>query len=369
MGRVRCVVRAIVGWLAAFTTSMAMAAAVRPPNFVVILADDLGIGDVSAYRQADVRTPGIDRLAAEGMRFTSMRSNCTVCSPSRAALLTGRYPDRVGVPGVIRSSSENSWGHLDPAVPTLADELRAAGYHTAIIGKWHLGLASPNTPNERGFDEFRGFLGDMMDSYTTHRRHGDNLMRRNGDTIDPPGHATDLFTEWAIAYLRERAAAPDRPFFLYLAYNAPHFPIEPPDAWLDRVRTRLPDLDEKRARSVAFIEHLDDGVGRVLDALAEQGLDRTTLVAFTSDNGGSLPHAQNNDPWRRGQAGSLRRWPAGAVPRPLSRHRRTRIDVRSRRTVVRPRAHLPRTRGSSVSVGPRRREPAARPARAGGAGA
>ena len=147
MCRARCVVRALVGWLATLTASMATAADPRPPNFIVILADDLGIGDVSAYRQADVRTPGIDRLAAEGMRFTSMRSNCTVCSPSRAAILTGRYPDRVGVPGVIRSSSENSWGHLDPAVPTLADELREAGYHTAIIGKWHLGLASPNTPN------------------------------------------------------------------------------------------------------------------------------------------------------------------------------------------------------------------------------
>ena len=301
MCRVRYVVRAIAGWLAALTASMATAADARSPNFIVILADDLGIGDVSAYRQADVRTPGIDRLAIEGMRFTSMRSNCTVCSPSRAAILTGRYPDRVGVPGVIRSSSENSWGHLDPAVPTLADELREAGYHTAIIGKWHLGLASPNTPNERGFDEFRGFLGDMMDSYTTHRRHGDNLMRHNGDTIDPPGHATDLFTEWAIAYLRERAGEPEQPFFLYLAYNAPHFPIEPPDAWLERVRGRLPDLDEKRARSVAFIEHFDDGVGRVLDAIDEAGLSGTTLVAFTSDNGGSLPHAQNNDPWRGGK--------------------------------------------------------------------
>jgi hypothetical protein len=136
-----------------------------------------------------------------------MRANCTVCSPSRAALLTGRYADRVGVPGVIRTHPENSWGYFDPVdVPTLADELKKAGYHTAIVGKWHLGLESPNTPNERGFDFFHGFLGDMMDSYTTHLRHGNNYMRRNARVIEPEGHATDLFTDWAADYLRERAA-------------------------------------------------------------------------------------------------------------------------------------------------------------------
>lgn len=119
----------------------------RVPNIVFILADDHGYGDVSTYHPSDVQTPHIDRIAAEGMLFTNMRSTCTVCSPARAALLTGRFPDRVGVPGVIRTEKENSWGYLDPAVPTLADELRKASYHTAIIGKWHLGLESPNTPN------------------------------------------------------------------------------------------------------------------------------------------------------------------------------------------------------------------------------
>ena len=302
MSRPLCLPPPSTALMAVVTVLAGISAADPPrPNFVVILADDLGIGDVSAYRQADVRTPGIDRLAAEGMRFTSMRSNGTVCSPARAALLTGRYPDRVGVPGVIRTDPDNSWGHFDPSVPTLADELRAVGYHTAIIGKWHLGLVSPNVPNDRGFDHFHGFLGDMMESYTTHRRHGDNLMRLDGDTIDPSGHATDLFTEWAIAYLRERAATPERPFFLYLAYNAPHFPIEPPEEWVASVRTRLPALDERRARSVAFVEHFDHGVGRVLAAIDETGLDRTTLVVFTSDNGGSIPHAQTNDPWRGGK--------------------------------------------------------------------
>lgn len=294
--------------------------AAAQPNFLIIITDDHGYGDVSTYGATDVRTPNIDRIGKEGMIFTNMRANCTVCSPSRAALLTGRYPDRVGVPGVIRTQPENSWGFFAPGIPTLADELGKAGYHTAIVGKWHLGLESPNTPNERGFDLFHGFLGDMMDSYTDHLRHGNNYLRRNDEVIAPQGHATDLFTDWSIAYLKERAAAPDKqPFFLYLAYNAPHFPIEPPAEWLAKVRARQPELDEKRAANVAFVEHLDHGIGRVLDALAETGLEKDTLVVFTADNGGSIPHGQSNVPWRDGKQshydGGLRvpflmRWPA-----------------------------------------------------------
>lgn len=290
------------------------------PNFLIILTDDQGYGDVSTYGAKDVRTPHIDRLAKEGMLFTAMRANATVCSPTRAALLTGKYADRVGVPGVIRFNPHDSWGYFDPQVPTLANLLGGAGYHTAIIGKWHLGQESPNLPNERGFDHFHGFLGDMMDSYTTHLRHGQNLMRRNGQEIRPVGHATDLFSDWAASYLRERARKPEQPFFLYLAYNAPHFPIEPPAEWLEKVTTRDPGMKKDRAANVAFIEHLDDRIGRVLAALDQSGLAHNTVVVFTADNGGSLQHAQNNDPWRGGKQqhydGGLRvpfmvRWPAG----------------------------------------------------------
>jgi arylsulfatase A-like enzyme len=290
-----------------------------PPNFLVIFTDDHGYGDVSTYGAKDVQTPNIDRIGKEGMVFTAMRANGTVCSPSRAALLTGRYPDRVGVPGVIRTQPENSWGYFAPGVHTIADELRKAGYHTGIVGKWHLGLESPNTPNERGFDFFHGFLGDMMDSYTTHLRHGNHYLRLNDEVIEADGHATDLFTDWSIACLKERAAKKDQPFYLYLAYNAPHFPIEPPAEWLAKVKERHPDLNEKRAANVAFVEHLDHGIGRVLASLDELGLTENTLVVFSADNGGSLPHGQNNDPWRDGKQshydGGLRvpfmvRWPA-----------------------------------------------------------
>jgi arylsulfatase A-like enzyme len=314
-------VKPIALLLACFLTGVAAHA--RIPNFLLILTDDHGYGDVSACQGRDVRTPNIDRLATEGMIFTSMRANATVCSPSRAALLTGCYADRVGVPGVIRTHAEDSWGYFDPKVPTLADELKKSGYHTALIGKWHLGLESPNTPNERGFDHFHGFLGDMMDSYTSHLRHGRNYLRRNGEMIEATGHATDLFAAWAVDYLRDRAREPERPFFLYLAFNAPHFPIEPTPSWLEKVRTREPALSEARARNVAFVEHLDAAIGRVLLALRENGLADDTLVAFTADNGGSLPHAQRNTPWRGGKQdhydGGLRvpfllRWPTHIHP-------------------------------------------------------
>lgn len=169
--------RALLALVAAASALTATAATAPQPNVLVIVTDDHGIGDVSAYRPGvDVRTPHLDALAAGGMRFTAMRSNCTVCSPARAALLTGRHPDRVGVPGVIRTQAANSFGFLAPGIPTLADLLRSAGYHTAHVGKWHLGLERPNLPTERGFDYFHGFLGDMMDSFTGHLRHGQNYQ-------------------------------------------------------------------------------------------------------------------------------------------------------------------------------------------------
>jgi len=144
-------------------------------------------------------------------------------------------------------------------------------------------------------------------------------MRCNAEVIEPKGHATDLFSDWAVEYLRGRAKVKDQPFFLYLAYNAPHFPIEPPVEWLTRVKQRAPQMDDRRAKNVALVEHLDHGVERVLAALKDSGLEENTVVVFTADNGGSLPHAQNNDPWRGGKQdhydGGLRvpfmvRWPA-----------------------------------------------------------
>jgi arylsulfatase A-like enzyme len=222
------------------------------PNILVILTDDQGFHDVSYYGTTDLRTPHIDQLARDGMRFDRFYANSTVCSPTRAALLSGRYQDQVGVPGVIRTHAENSWGYLAPQTNLLPKQLKKAGYHTALIGKWHLGLESPNTPNEHGFDYFHGWLGDMMDDYSTHRRHGINYMRLDTQTIDPKGHATDLFTQWSVEHIKKEAKD-KQPFFLYLAYNAPHFPVQPPKEWLEKVKQRELGIPEKRAELVAFI--------------------------------------------------------------------------------------------------------------------
>ena len=297
----------------------AIFAAEAKPNIIVILADDLGRADYSAYGTKDIRTPNIDRLAREGMSFDNFYANSCVCSPTRAALLTGCHPDRVGVPGVIREEEpQNSWGRLSPDAVLLPKVLKASGYHSSIVGKWHLGITSPDTPTERGFDEFHGFLGDMMDDYYTHLRHGQNFMRHNLEEVKPEGHATDIFTQWACDYLKERGQEKDKPFLLYLAYNAPHDPLQPPADWLEKVQQREPDMKMPRQKLVGLIEHMDAGIGRVLDTLDELKLAENTLVIFTSDNGGLLSSGANNGPWRSGKThmyeGGLRvpaiaRWP------------------------------------------------------------
>ena len=317
----------LIAWLACTTLLTAARTVVgAPPNILIILTDDQGRGDYSAFGTADIRTPNIDRLFREGMTFDNFYANSCVCSPSRAALMTGCYPDRVGVPGVIREEEpDDSWGYLSRRAVLLPNLLKPAGYHSAIVGKWHLGINSPNTPTERGFDLFDGFLGDMMDDYWTHLRHGQNFMRHNLEAVQPAGHATDVFTQWAISYLESRATPEHRqqPFFLYLAYNAPHDPVQPKPDWLEKVKQREPKMPANRQKLVALIEHLDDGIGKVLNTLDRLGLADNTLVIFTSDNGGVLANGANNGPWRGGKThmyeGGLRvpcaaRWPGQIKP-------------------------------------------------------
>lgn len=309
-----------------------LAAAETPPHVLVILVDDLGYGDLSSYGATDLQTPAIDQLMAQGTRFDNFYANCPVCSPTRAALLTGRYPELVGVPGVIRTHAENNWGWLAPTAVTLPRLLQQAGYHTALVGKWHLGLDEESHPKRRGFNHFHGFLGDMMDDYYHHQRHGHNYMRRDRTVIDPDGHATDLFSTWACDYLETRSGQ-DAPFFLYLAYNAPHTPIQPPEERVAEVEQREPGIDAARARLVALIEHLDHGIGRVLKTLEETGLQANTLVIFTSDNGGQVSVQANNGPLRDGKGtmyeGGLRVpacavWP-GRIP--VQRTERTALSM------------------------------------------
>ena len=275
----------------------------QSPNILLILADDHGYGDLSVHNGPSIETPNLDRIADGGMRFTRFYANSSVCSPSRASLMTGRFPDRVGVPGVIRTHAQNNWGYFRQDAITLPSMLKRKDYDTALIGKWHLGLETENHPRQRGFDHFHGFLGDMMDDYYTHLRHDNNYMRRDFDTIVPRGHATELFTEWSVEFLRAQARA-SSPFFLYLAYNAPHTPIQPPDAWVARVREREPDISPQRAKYIALVEHMDASIGRVLDTLEETGQLSNTLVIYTSDNGGDMKVGAHNGQLR-GQKGDM----------------------------------------------------------------
>lgn len=286
-------------WIA--LSSQASALDFGKPNIVMILVDDLGYGDLSYMGATDLKSPNVDRLAANGLRFTNFYANCPVCSPTRAALLTGRYQALVGVPGVVRTHADNNWGYLSESATLIPEVLKPAGYHTAIVGKWHLGLESPNTPMDRGFDHFHGFLGDMMDDYYNHRRHGINYMYHDRTEIDPKGHATDLFTQWAIDYVQGRDEK--LPYFLYLAYNAPHTPIQPPTEWVEKVKARETGITDQRAKLVALIEHMDHGIGKVFEAVEKQTANsgRPTIVIFSSDNGGQLNVGANNGSLRDGK--------------------------------------------------------------------
>jgi len=165
------------------------------PNIVIILTDDLGYHDVSYYQTPDIRTPNIDMLCRQGIRFDHFYANSPVCSPSRASLLSGRYPEMVGVPGLIRNKLDDNFGYMAPGTLLLPQLLKKSNYKTAIVGKWNLGLESPNLPNQKGFDYFHGWLDDMLEDYWKHTRNGINFLRENDKHINPEGHATNLFTQ------------------------------------------------------------------------------------------------------------------------------------------------------------------------------
>jgi arylsulfatase A-like enzyme len=264
----------------------------RPLSLLVVLADDLGWGDLSCYGRPDYRTPRLDGLAAEGVRLVNAYAASCVCTPTRAALLTGRYPTRLG-PGLMRPivfrRTTGDGGRLPglPAVhPTLASLLRDRGYRTALVGKWHLGYLPRFGPLKSGFEEFFGITSGAVDYFTHHDGAGFPDLYEDEVPVERAGYLTDLLADRAVGVL-ERAARHREPFYLSLHFTAPHWPWMGP---ADRHRTGLANLRDASAGSPAvygeMVRSLDAGVGRVLDALDRLGLARDTLVIFTSDNGG-----------------------------------------------------------------------------------
>jgi arylsulfatase A-like enzyme len=279
------------------------------PNVVFILADDLGWGDLSCYGRPDYRTPNLDRLAAEGTRFTQAYAASPVCTPTRCAFMTGQHPARhaVGIEEPLHERSVvGTRVGLEPSVPTVASLLRAAGYETALVGKWHLGYLPKYGPTKSGFDEFYGHLSGAVDFFTHDDMTGERDFFQNEEPVPPTrvGYMTDLLTERAVEYVRRRRA---RPFYLSLHYNAPHWPWEGPgDAEAAKKEKRGYDAFRGGGSLKVYAEmmrSMDEGIGRVLRALAGAGLQRSTLVVFTSDNGGE--HFSYNWPFT-GAKGSLR---------------------------------------------------------------
>jgi arylsulfatase A-like enzyme len=296
----------------------------RPPNIVLIVADDLGYNDISLHGNTTLKTPHIDSIGAGGFRFTRAHATSSMCSPSRAGFLTGRNQQRFGfefivIPHGVRAAfdgtlSEDEEGHVFPEIAsqdmvplnqcglpssevTIAEMLKAQGYGTSVFGKWHLGSAGDMHPMNQGFDEYVGFdaaaakFAEDDDPNVVNARMTwdgiDNISWRSLTTrlfrgktpFTPDKYMTDVFTDEAVRYIHEKK---DDPFFLYMPYNAPHSPLQAPKKYYDR----LGHIEDHKTRVyTAMIESMDDGIGRILEALKQNGLEENTLVIFTSDHG------------------------------------------------------------------------------------
>ena len=334
----------------------------KRPSFVVLVADDLGWGDVG-YQGGDIPTPSIDRIAAEGVRFDRFQT-FALCTPTRAALLTGVDPVRLG----LAESPLRPWEDdgLPADAPTLAELLGAAGYDTACIGKWHLGHArAAQRPNARGFDRFYGCLNGYVD-YRSHRsRDGAHDWQRDGQPLAVQGYATRLLAGEAERWIQSRD--PERPFFLYLPFTAPHLPLQAPR---ETVEAFAAVEDRDRRLYSAMVAELDAAVGRVLAALDEAGRAEDTMVVFLSDNGNAKDEPGDNGQLRGGKGsafeGGIRtpaalRWPAGAPAGALRSERLSVADlaptilaaagVALPESAVRPDARYPWA-GSDLLAGP-----------------
>ncbi len=290
----------------------------RPPNIVLILADDMGYGDFGFCNDGRTETPAIDRLASEGTCLAQHYSASPVCAPARASILTGRYPHRTGA---IDTLEARGLDRIGLGERTVADLLGAVGYTTGLVGKWHNGALDPRFhPTRRGFDEFAGFIGGWQ-------RYFDWTIERDGTRLEADGrYLTHVLTEEAVAFLGRHR---HEPFFLHLAYSAPHFPLEAPES--DIAACRDPDrYTDAVSRIYAMVRSMDRGVAAVLDALEDLGLAENTLVLFSSDNGPQMTGDGDESTVRfncqfRGAKGlvteggirlpMILRWPAGLPSR------------------------------------------------------
>jgi arylsulfatase A-like enzyme len=254
------------------------------PNIIYIMTDDMGYGDLSGYGRKDYTTPNIDKLGSQGVKFVNAYSAAPICTPTRASFITGRYPARtpVGLIEPLTGDPKDTAYGLTPEYPSIATLMKAAGYQTALIGKWHLGSGAQHSPVNNGFDYFFGIRGGAAD-YISHKGVGGTHDLYENDTpVFTPGYLTDLFSEKAIAFIRQKH---NTPFFLTITFNAPHWPWQGPSSMPYDDSTEF-----RKGGSPAIYEvmmkSLDDAVGNIMKALDEEKLSSRTIVIFTNDNGG-----------------------------------------------------------------------------------
>jgi arylsulfatase A-like enzyme len=271
-------------------------AAAQPPNIIFFLVDDMGYADLGCMGATDIKTPHIDRLAREGVKFTDFYANAPVCTPTRAAFMTGRWQQRVGLEWALGYSAEQyrrTGGQWTPepdklalGLPsgetTIADGLKAAGYATGCFGKWHLGYQPEFSPIRRGFDQYFGNLLGHTDYYRYVYWDGTYQLREGDQPVQAAGYLTDLINQRAVRFIREHAG---RPRFVYVPYNAVHWPFQPPDR-PEPALTKENAYDGTRRDYAAMIERIDEGVGMMLAELERQGVLDNTLIVLSSDNGG-----------------------------------------------------------------------------------
>lgn len=297
-----------------------LVSAQRKPNILLILADDLGFADLGFQGAKDVATPHLDAIARSGIRFTNSYVSHPFCSPARAGILTGRYQQRFGHENNMVFDPEDPVTGLPLEEVTLADMLKGAGYKTGLVGKWHLGAHPRFHPKKRGFDEMYGFIGGGHDYFNPGdlRDKREHLfpIERDGEFVKEKEYLTTALGREAASFVKRHAADP---FFLYMAFNAPHTPLQAPDSYLDRYAAIS---DPNRRRYAAMISAMDDAIGRVITSLREARIEDETLIFFLSDNGGPTGNASSNKPFRGTKRtlyeGGIRvpfvlRWP-GRVP-------------------------------------------------------
>jgi arylsulfatase A-like enzyme len=292
------------------------------PNVVLILMDDLGYGDLGSYGAPDLKTPALDRLAADGIRFTDFYANAPVCTPTRTGLMTGRYQQRYGLERPLSASGDHLDVGLRPTGRTLPQLMKNAGYATALVGKWHLGWRPEFHPNRHGFDYFWGYLAGYIDWWTHVSSDGRPDLWRNGEPATYAGFFDDGVTEQAVRFIGEHAATP---FFLEVAFGSPHWPfLSPaappavpvaPGAMFQQPSGANPPT---RRDYVAIVEHADANIAKILAAIERARLTANTMVIFTSDNGGewlsrNAPFFHRKDSvWEGGiRVPAIVRWPAG----------------------------------------------------------